>query len=99
MKTALLVNNNIVPLNDFTQAYVGNILYAIAGSLGSDAKNVIMRIEPNGIHVFAGDDELVINRDFAKQLIESTIRGTLSPLKGVFWHPNITISVFEKINA
>jgi len=91
MKASLLVNNNAVPLNDFTQAYIANILCAIAGSLGADSKNVTIRIETDGLHIFTDNQELDIKKDFAKQLVENTIKGMLSPLKGVFWLTNITI--------
>ncbi|GAB4413253.1 MAG: hypothetical protein OHK0032_09340 [Thermodesulfovibrionales bacterium] len=99
MKTSLMVNNNIVPLNDFTQNYIAGVLCAIAHTLGDDSKKVTMRIEPEEIHIYTENGELDIKKDFAKGLIESTVKGILSPLKGVFWSQNITIAVNGKENA
>jgi len=87
-----MVNNNIVPLNDFTQNYIASVLCAIAHSLGDDSRNVTMRIEPEEIHIYTEKGELDIKKDFAKGLIESTVKGILSPLKGVCWSQNITIT-------
>ena len=91
MKTSLVVNNNIVPLNDFTQNYIASVLCAIAHTFGDDSTNVTMHIEPEEIHIYTENGELDIKKDFAKGLIESTVKGILSPLKGVFWSQNITI--------
>lgn len=92
MKTNLLVNNNIIPLNDFTQSYIANILCGIARSLGDDSSNITICIEPEEIHISTEKGELDVKRDFVKQLIQSTIKGMLSPLKGIFWLQNITIT-------
>ena len=91
MKTSLMVNNNIVPLNDFTQNYIASVLCAIAQTFGDDSRNVTMHIEPEEIHIYTENGELDIKKDFAKGLIESTVKGILSPLKGVFWSQNIVI--------
>lgn len=87
-----MVNNNIVHLNDFTQNYIASVLCAIAQAFGDDSRNVTMRIEPEEIHIYTENGELDIKKDFAKGLIESTVKGILSPLKGVFWSQNITIT-------
>ena len=33
-----------------------------------------------------------IRKDFAKQLVKNTVKGMLSPLKGVFWFREISIT-------
>ena len=96
MKTSLTVNNNIVPLNDFTQNYIASVLCAIAHTFGDDSRTVTMRIEPEEFHIYTENGELDVKKDFAKMPTESTIKGILSPLKGVFWSQNITIAVNGK---
>ena len=96
MKTSLTVNNNIVPLNDFTQNYIVSILCAIEHTFGDDSRTVTMRIEHEEFHIYTENGELDIKKDFAKMLIESTVKGILSPLKGAFWSQNITIAVNGK---
>ncbi|MDI6744355.1 MAG: hypothetical protein QMD07_03145 [Thermodesulfovibrionales bacterium] len=85
------MNNNIVPLNDFTQNYIASVLCAIAHTFGDDSRNVTMHIEPEEFHIYTENGELDIKKVFAKGLVESTVKGILSPLKGVFWSQNITI--------
>lgn len=93
LKTSLLVNNNIVPLNDFTQAYIANILCAIVHSFGIDSDTVTVCVDAEGFHIHTDEGEIDISKkDFARQLIESTVKGMLSPMKGVFWMQNITIT-------
>lgn len=92
MKTSLTVNNNNIPLNDFTQRYIANILCGIARSFGIDSDAVTVRVDAEGFRIHTVDGEIDISKkEFAKQLIESTIKGMLSPLKGVFWLQNIMI--------
>lgn len=93
MKTSLSVNDNIIPLNEFTQNYIANILCGIARSFGIDSDAVTVRVDAEGFHVHTVSGEIDISKkEFAKQLIESTVKGMLSPLKGVFWMQNITIT-------
>jgi len=95
LKTTLHVNNSSVQLNAFTQVYIGNALRAIAKSLGVDTGKVTVHIGPEGLQIFSADQEIALRKDFAKQLTENTVKGMLSPLKGVFWTENITITTFS----
>ncbi|HAK88340.1 MAG TPA: hypothetical protein DHV16_03390 [Nitrospiraceae bacterium] len=93
MNTSLSVNNNVIPLNEFTQNYIANILCGIARSFGIDSDSVTVLVDAEGFHIHTVEGEIDISKkDFAKQLIESTLKGMLSPLKGVFWMQNITIT-------
>lgn len=91
MKTTLLVNDMIIPLNEFTQQYIGKILVGIAESLDHKGRRINLYIEPSGLTLFADDNQVPIKKDFVRLLIESTIKGVLSPLKGIFWLQRITI--------
>ncbi|WP_203473641.1 hypothetical protein [Dissulfurispira thermophila] len=93
MKTSLMVNNNIVPLNDFMQDYVANILWAIVKSFDVSCSNVTICADADEFHIYTDKGEIDISKkDFARQLIESTVKGMLSPLKGIFWFQKITIT-------
>jgi hypothetical protein len=99
LKTVLHVNNSSLQLNDFTQVYIGNALRAIAKSLGMDSDNVTVHIGTEGLQIYLADEEIALRKDFARQLIENTIKGMLSPLKGVFWTENITITTSSRVSA
>ena len=57
-----MVNNNIVPLNDFTQNYIASVLCAIAHTFGDDSRNVTMHIEPEEFHIYTENGELDIKK-------------------------------------
>ncbi len=95
MKTNLVVNDTVVPLNPFTQRYIGNILKAITQSLGYEAKKVNLCIDQDDLRLYADDQEVPIKKEFVKLIVESTIKGVLSPLKGIFWLERVMISSIE----
>ncbi|HAK88940.1 MAG: hypothetical protein A2077_04190 [Nitrospirae bacterium GWC2_46_6] len=93
MKTCILVNSNIVvPLNDFTQSYIANVLCAIANSLGIESKYITVCMERNELRIHTEDGEVETVKKFAKEWIESTIKGMLSPLKGVLCIREVVIT-------
>jgi len=92
MQTTLLVNDQVIPLNEFTQNYLGNVIRGIVLSLGQDAKDVHLHIDEAGLRIYTETGEVPLVKDFARLLIESTIKGMLSPLKGIFWLGRITVS-------
>ncbi len=91
LRTCLVVNDHVIPLNEFTQLYIRNVLRAITASLGYESKKVHLYIESGDIKLFADDRLVPIRKEFVKLLIESTIKGVLSPLKGIFWLERISI--------
>lgn len=95
LKTNLIVNDYAIPLNDFTQNYIGNILRGIVLSLGYNSKNVTINIGDSELNISTDNGKLHIIKDFVRLLIESTIKGVLSPLKGVIWSKKIIISCEE----
>lgn len=90
-----LVNDYVIQLNEFTQDYIGNILRGIVLSLGQDSRDITVYIDKTELHIYTENGEIQIMKDFARSLIESTIKGILSPLKGVFWLERITITSKE----
>lgn len=90
-KTALMVNDYVVPLNPFTQTYIGNIVKAIINSLGEEGVEFGIYIDGEEMRIFTEKGEVPLNRDFARAIVTSTLKGVLSPLKGIFWLQRISI--------
>lgn len=95
LKTNLIVNDYVVPLNEFTQNYIGNVLRGVVLSLGYDSKDVIVNIDGSELNITTDKGDIPLLKGFTRLLIESTIKGILSPLKGVIWLQKITISCKE----
>ncbi|TAN46062.1 MAG: hypothetical protein EPN22_00330 [Nitrospirae bacterium] len=92
-KTALICKGNRIELNSFTQKYIGNVVMAIAGSFGNISNLVTVHIDENFTGIYSDGKKIVIEKEFARQLLQSTVKGLLSPLNGVFWEQEITITV------
>lgn len=97
MQTTLLVNDQIIPLNEFTQDYLGNVIMGMVVALGHDSKDVRLHIDDSGLRIRTERGEVTLRKDFPRLLIESTVKGMLSPLKGIFWLGRISISC-KKVN-
>jgi len=95
LKTELLVNDMVIPLNDFTQQYIGNILRGIALSLGCAGEKVSIDFDSNGLNIYSGDNDIQIRKAFPGAIIISTVKGMLSPLKGVVWADKVMITTRE----
>lgn len=93
LKTELLCNNHSVKLNNFTQKYIADIVASIAKSLGSEPEEVILIVGENGVSVKCDDKQLKMEKDFVGNLILNTVKGMLSPLKGILWGRDIIITV------
>ena len=92
LTTCLTVNSVAVPLNDFTQNYIANVLSAVVRSFGVESTKVTISIDCETLHILTenGDIDLA-ERDFARQLVMNTLKGVLLPLKRVFWLQKIDI--------
>ena len=95
MKTQLLVNDIVIPLNDFTQMYIGNILRGIATSLGYSGNSFSIRLDREGCVLHSEDSDVEIDNEFYNDIVKGTVRGMLSSLQGVFWHEKVTIITDE----
>ncbi|WP_333653156.1 hypothetical protein [Dissulfurispira sp.] len=71
MKTSLMVNDYVVPLNDFMQDYIANILCAIANSFGMSPNSVTVCVDSEDFHVYT---EKRRNRYFKKRFCEAVDR-------------------------
>jgi len=93
LKTDVIVNDTIVLLNEFTRNYIGNVLRSIVASLGHSSKDVAVHIDGNGLCIYTEEGELPLLKDFARMLVESTVKGLVSPLRGVFWLQSLTVTI------
>jgi len=82
----------VVPLNDFTQTYIGNVLRGIAVSLGCPGAKVSLDIDSKAVVLNSENRDLQIGKDFTRAIVESTVKGMLSPLDGVVWLEKVTIT-------
>lgn len=82
----------VIPLNDFAQTYIGNILKGIVTSLGQEAGNISVDIVPDGLNIYNGDSEVPVNKEYMRSIIEQTIKGMLKPINGVYWLNKVTIT-------
>lgn len=73
----------VIPLNDFSQQYIGTVLRGIAFSLGCVGTNIGIDIDPKGMNLHSEDRDIQVSNDFPRVIVESTVRGMVSPLKGV----------------
>jgi hypothetical protein len=96
LRTALTVNDIVVPLNPFVQRYIGNVLRAIVASLDCPGTKVHVYIDRYEIKLYSDDKEVPLKKEFARLFIESTIKGVLSPLKGIFWLERVNIATWEE---
>lgn len=96
-KTSLIVNDYMVPLNSFVQTYIGNIMRAIINSLGEDGIEFGIYIEGEDLKVYTEKGDVPLEMDFAKAIVTATIKGVLSPLKGIFWLQRISINSKKEV--
>src|SRR4030067_207020 len=93
LKTTLLVNDYSIELNEFTSNYIGEIIHGVVRALGKNDDKMSVEIDEKGLRIFTSNEEIPLVKEFVRNLIESTVKGVLSPLKGIFWLQKITISV------
>lgn len=90
VQTTLLVNDQLIPLNDFTQRYLGNVMRGIVKALGQESQEIKLYMD-EGLRLYTEAGEVPLYKDFSKIIIESTIKGVLSPLKDIFWFGRVSI--------
>jgi hypothetical protein len=90
-----MINDMAIPLNDFNQMYIGNILRGIATSLGYSGNKLSISLDRGGCFLSSEDMDVEIDNEYCSEIVKGTIRGMLSSLKGVFWHEKVTIITDE----
>ena len=95
LKTELFVNEKPVPLNPFNQDYAGNILKGIVIALGYSGKEFSLSLDSEELKILSNGEDVEIRKDFVRLIIENTIKGMVSSLKGVSSPEKITIKAVE----
>lgn len=92
LKTTLMVNDIVIPLNDLTQAFLGNVLRGMAVSLGGNSNDVGININFNEPTMYSDDRNIEIYDEYMRSMTVSTVRGMLSSIKGVVWLEKVTLT-------
>ncbi len=95
MKTTLMVNDIVIPLNDFTQVFLGNVLRGMALSVGNRSNDVGFNIDVNDLTLYSDDTNIEIKDESTRLMMVSTVRGMLSSIKGVVWLERVTLNTRE----
>lgn len=84
-KTDLMVNDHVIELNNFVQNYIGAVLYGIISVLDAIPGEVVLVMDSmRDVEIYVDNKEVEIRKRFVKDIVGSTVRGLISPLKGVF---------------
>jgi hypothetical protein len=86
-----MINDMVIPLDDFNQLYIGNILNGIALTLGCSGDRISIRLDREGCVMHSEEMDVDIDNEYCNEIVKGTVRGMLSSLKGVFWHEKVTI--------
>lgn len=95
LKTRILADDTVIPLNDFAQRYIGNILRATVASFGRSGEKIYLKVEDQKLDLLADGISVPIKDGFESELVERTVKGTLSSLKGIAWLDKIIITTSE----
>ena len=93
LNTRLFVRGNPVPLNDFTQRYIGNVINGIVSALGAEGNEYRVFIDGGRLEIFVDGIEIPLRKEFPRLIIRGTIKAMLSPLKGIAFFEDIMIVV------
>ncbi len=85
----------VIPLDDFNQMYIGNILKGIATTLGHSGHKFSISLDRGGCFMRSDNRDVEIENECCSEIVKGTVRGMLSSLKGVFWHEKVTIITDE----
>ncbi len=93
-KTELVVNNEPIELNPFTEQFLSQtVLGGVSALRGADdIQNLELYLEPGDVRVIVNGDALPVT-PFPRDIITSTIVGMVSSLKGVDRAETVTIKI------
>ncbi len=93
MNTNLIVNNTIVPLDELTQNYMGNVLKGIAASLGVNGSEINLLINKETLYISADCEDVIIDEYCMHYLIKCTIKGMISSFEDIPCFETISMSI------
>lgn len=93
-KTELVVNNEPIELNPFTEQFLSQTVLGGVSTLrgADDIQKLELYLEPGDVRVIVNGDALPIT-PFPRDIITSTIVGMVSSLKGVDKAERVTIKI------
>jgi len=91
--TSLYFRDNQIPLNEFTQRYIGNVIRGIVSALGAKGNEYGVYIDGGRLEIYVDGVEVPLKKEFPRLIIRSTIKAMLSPLKGIAFFEDIMIVV------
>ena len=95
MNTLLTINDTAIPLNNFTQEYMGNIVRGIVTSLGVNGSNIQLLINREVLLIMADCEDVTIREEAAHYMIKSTVKEMLSSFKDIPSVETISMTVTE----
>ncbi len=79
-RTDLIVNEHVIPLNDFIQNYIGTVLFGIVSVLGAIPEEVVLVMDDTmDIEIYADNKKIEVRKRFVKDIVGSTLRGLSHP--------------------
>lgn len=93
MNTNLTINDTVIPLNNFTQDCMGNIIRGIVTSLGVNARNIQLLINKESLLIMADCKDVAIKEEFAYYMIKSTVKGMVSSFEDIPWFETISLTI------
>jgi len=93
------VNKWDVPLNNFTQRYIKNVVKGIVSSFGYRGKEIQIYLDfrakthKKDILIKVDDNEIVFGDDPSRYLVIGTLKGMLSSIKGIPFFENVHILI------
>ncbi len=93
-KAELVVNNEPIELNPFTEQFLARTVSGAVSSLrgGEDIGKLELYLEPGNVRVIVNGDELPVT-PFPRDIMSGTVVGMVSSLKGVDKAERITIKI------
>jgi len=93
LSTSLFFRDNQIPLNEFTQRYIGNVIDGIVSALGAKGNEYRVYIDGGRLEIYVDGVEVPLQKEFPRLIIRGTIKAMLSPLKGIVLFEDIVIVV------
>jgi hypothetical protein len=90
---SLSIKEKTIPLNEFTQKYIGNVINGIVSALGVEGNEYRIFIDGRRLVIFVDDTEVPLKKEFPRLIIRGTIKAMLSPLKGIAFFEDIMVVV------
>lgn len=94
MKAMIFVNHEPVPLGEFQETFLCNVVEGIISSLGYDSgNNIYMHINGKKMSIVVDKNCIPLKSDTVQLIIKCTVLGMLSPIEGIPFFDTVDISI------